>query len=245
MENVGKNKFVIVKFYTKWCRYCRLFSPIYEKFYKKIKKKRKDILIARLEGEENEEISYEYGIRSYPKVAIFYPGSLEIKAFFTQSRTLENLMAWVEEHAPLNLKNKDDQKLKLLTDEDEVKMNYTELELIGEEYTPNKIDTSSDVLSNSTNFNSTSQDKKQNLEKLRNLLNTTKTRFEKLNQDFLLLKTQISSIKSIPMETEHPNMSPNLFSNYENFDYVVLILIIFLCIFSFFLVKKVYNKIVN
>ena len=32
-EIVGKEKYVVVKFYTKWCRYCRIMAPEYEKLY--------------------------------------------------------------------------------------------------------------------------------------------------------------------------------------------------------------------
>ena len=63
---MGKNYCVIVEFYTKWCQYCKLLSPEYDKLVEEYKDKRKDIIISRLEGQENSFTLQRYGIFRFP-----------------------------------------------------------------------------------------------------------------------------------------------------------------------------------
>ena len=101
-EIVGKEKYVVVKFYTKWCRYCRIMAPEYEKLYEDYQKGgRKDLVISRLEAGSNEEIARRYGIFSFPIVVIFNPNSSEIASIFQGRRTAEDMNLWIDRAAPL------------------------------------------------------------------------------------------------------------------------------------------------
>jgi len=75
-DYVGKDKYVIVKFFTKWCHYCKKMSPQYEKLHDYYQNKREDLIIARVECSENEYLALQYKIPSYPTVAMFYPQNL-------------------------------------------------------------------------------------------------------------------------------------------------------------------------
>ena len=59
---LGNNKFLVVKFYTKWCHYCKLLAPTYDLLVDKIHEKNKTdlITISRLEANANNEISMLY-----------------------------------------------------------------------------------------------------------------------------------------------------------------------------------------
>ena len=75
-------------------------SPEYDKLVKIFKKKRPDILIARLDASINEDVSTIYDISSFPRVVLFHPGSQEIKSVFRGQRTAEIMTQYLEEHCP-------------------------------------------------------------------------------------------------------------------------------------------------
>lgn len=97
---VSKDKYVIVKFYTKWCVYCRKLAPEYEKLYELYQTKRNDVIIARIEGGANNIILARYGIYSFPIVALFAPGEKKIKQIYQGMRTVEMMDRWIEQIAP-------------------------------------------------------------------------------------------------------------------------------------------------
>jgi len=65
-----------------------------------MKEKREDVLIARLEGGANEDITMIYEIFSFPKVVLFYPGSVDIRSSFRGQRIAQVMQAWIEQNAP-------------------------------------------------------------------------------------------------------------------------------------------------
>jgi thiol-disulfide isomerase/thioredoxin len=97
---VGMDKYVVVKFYTRWCTYCRIMAPEYDKLFDIYKEKRTDLVIARLEGSINEQISMRYGIFSFPLVALFVPGDKHVKAVFQGQRVAQTIGAWIDNNAP-------------------------------------------------------------------------------------------------------------------------------------------------
>lgn len=97
---VGKDKYVVVKFYTRWCGYCRIMAPEYDKLVDIVKEKREDVIVARLEGSINEDISMIYEIFSFPKVVLFYPGSVDIRSNFRGQRLAPVMFSWIEQNAP-------------------------------------------------------------------------------------------------------------------------------------------------
>ena len=122
---VGKDKYVLVKFYTKWCTYCRLLAPEYEKLYERYQEKRNDeIIIARLEGGANDVIISRYGVYSFPLLGLFFPGDRRIRAVFQGSRTVDTLDRWLDHLAP---------KLELPQKKEELKKNINTTNEINEE----------------------------------------------------------------------------------------------------------------
>lgn len=101
-EIVGKNKFVVVKFYTKWCKYCKILAPIYDEFvdYISLKEKNDTLVISRLEANSNQEIVMMYGIYSFPTVVIFGPNSPRPLSVYEGDRKIEGLWFWVFKHLP-------------------------------------------------------------------------------------------------------------------------------------------------
>lgn len=64
---VGGNEFVIVDFWASWCGPCKSFAPIYDK----ISENHPDIVFAKVNTEEQQEIAAHFQIRSIPTLMIF------------------------------------------------------------------------------------------------------------------------------------------------------------------------------
>jgi len=66
-ETVTGNDFVIVDFWAPWCGPCRSFAPTYEK----VSESFPDIVFAKVNTEEEQEIAMHFRIRSIPTLMIF------------------------------------------------------------------------------------------------------------------------------------------------------------------------------
>ena len=99
---VGKDKYVVIKFFTKWCYYCQKLSPVYDKLFDYYQGKRDDLIIARLECGQNKLIALKYDkdIPSYPTVGFFNPHSMIMASRFKNNRTFKNLVSWIKELLP-------------------------------------------------------------------------------------------------------------------------------------------------
>ena len=66
-EVVTNNPFVIVDFWAPWCGPCRSFAPTYEK----VSEDHPDIVFAKVNTEDEQEIAGHFQIRSIPTLMIF------------------------------------------------------------------------------------------------------------------------------------------------------------------------------
>ncbi len=64
---VTSNDFVIVDFWAPWCGPCRSFAPTYEK----VSEDHPDVVFAKVNTEEEQEIAGHFQIRSIPTLMIF------------------------------------------------------------------------------------------------------------------------------------------------------------------------------
>ena len=84
-ETITNNDFVIVDFWAPWCGPCRSFAPTYDK----VSEDNPDIVFAKVNTEEEQEIAAHFQIRSIPTLMIFrekviifsQPGALPEGAF--------------------------------------------------------------------------------------------------------------------------------------------------------------------
>jgi thioredoxin 1 len=65
-EVVGKSDFVIVDFWAPWCGPCQSFGPVYEE----ISGKYSEIVFAKVNTEEEQELAAHFQIRSIPTLMI-------------------------------------------------------------------------------------------------------------------------------------------------------------------------------
>ncbi len=84
-QTITDRDFVIVDFWAPWCAPCRSFAPTYEK----ISEEYDNILFAKVNTEDEQEIAMHFQIRSIPTLMIFrekviifsQPGALPESAF--------------------------------------------------------------------------------------------------------------------------------------------------------------------
>jgi thioredoxin len=66
-KTVNENPMVIVDFWAPWCGPCRGFAPVYEK----ASEAHADVVFAKVNTEEEQELAGAFGIRSIPTLMVF------------------------------------------------------------------------------------------------------------------------------------------------------------------------------
>ena len=129
-DYVGKNNYVIVEFYTKWCHFCKFLYPEYEKLVQEYKDKRKDIIIARIDGQENDFTLRRYQIFRFPVIALFKPNDKHIYKIYQNQRIFNEMNIWVNESCPLIIEDKKDinEKNNIINNSETFKINSSEYE---------------------------------------------------------------------------------------------------------------------
>ncbi len=95
VNTVNENPFVIIDFWAPWCGPCQSFAPVYEQ----ISEKHPDIVFAKVNTEEEQEIAAQFNIRSIPTLMIFRdqiiiyaePGALPAQTFEQLIEQAKNL----------------------------------------------------------------------------------------------------------------------------------------------------------
>ncbi len=95
VSTINDNPFVIIDFWAPWCGPCQSFAPVYEQ----VSEKYPDIVFAKVNTEEEQEIAAQFNIRSIPTLMIFRdqiiiyaePGALPAQTFEQLVEQAKNL----------------------------------------------------------------------------------------------------------------------------------------------------------
>ncbi len=66
-ETINNNDFVVVDFWAPWCGPCKSFAPTYEK----VSEDHPNVVFAKINTEDEQEIAAHFQIRSIPTLMIF------------------------------------------------------------------------------------------------------------------------------------------------------------------------------
>lgn len=73
---LADEKYVLVDFWATWCAPCRMIAPVIEQLAEKYEGK---VTVAKVDVDENQELSIRYGIQSIPTVVLYKDGKVEAK----------------------------------------------------------------------------------------------------------------------------------------------------------------------
>jgi thioredoxin len=66
-QTVNENAMVIIDFWAPWCGPCKGFAPVYEK----ASEAHSDVIFAKVNTDEQQELASSFGIRSIPTLLVF------------------------------------------------------------------------------------------------------------------------------------------------------------------------------
>lgn len=66
-QTIEDNDTVIVDFWAEWCGPCRMFAPTFET----VSAENQDIVFAKVDTEDQQELAMQFGIRSIPTLMVF------------------------------------------------------------------------------------------------------------------------------------------------------------------------------
>jgi thioredoxin len=66
-DTIANNDIVIIDFWAPWCGPCKSFAPVYDA----VSEKHKDVVFAKVNTEDEQELAASFQIRSIPTLMIF------------------------------------------------------------------------------------------------------------------------------------------------------------------------------
>jgi thioredoxin 1 len=86
-DTLNTDKVVLIDFYAEWCGPCRMYGPILDEF----SNENPDVIIGKVNVDNNDSIAANYGIRSIPTTIIFKNGEVvnRVSGVITKDKLIE------------------------------------------------------------------------------------------------------------------------------------------------------------
>ncbi|RXH83664.1 hypothetical protein DVH24_005917 [Malus domestica] len=99
-DAVEKNRFMMVEFYAPWCGHCQALNPEYAAAATELKGE--DVVLAKVDATEENELSQEYGVEGFPTIFFFIDG---VHKPYTGHRTKEGIVTWIKKKIGPGIQN--------------------------------------------------------------------------------------------------------------------------------------------
>ncbi|KAM1099934.1 hypothetical protein ACFX15_006236 [Malus domestica] len=99
-DAVEKNRFMMVEFYAPWCGHCQALNPEYAAAATELKGE--DVVLAKVDATEENELSQEYGVEGFPTIFFFIDG---VHKPYTGQRTKEGIVTWIKKKIGPGIQN--------------------------------------------------------------------------------------------------------------------------------------------
>ncbi|KAM1215500.1 hypothetical protein ACFX13_012154 [Malus domestica] len=97
---VKKNRFVMVEFYAPWCRHCQVVKPEYATATTELKGE--NVILAKSDTTEENELSQKYGIEGFPTILFFIDG---VHKPYAGQMTNEGIVTWIKKKIGPGIQN--------------------------------------------------------------------------------------------------------------------------------------------
>ena len=107
---MNREKNAFVEFYAPWCTHCQKFAPEYAAVERAFNQtclclihlnSRDSIIFARVQADEETELSHRFDIQSFPTLLYFAMGSTDPPEKYKESREKETVIRWLNERLGL------------------------------------------------------------------------------------------------------------------------------------------------
>ncbi|KAK4255082.1 hypothetical protein QN277_008127 [Acacia crassicarpa] len=118
---VKKNQFVMVEFYAPWCGHCQALAPEYAAAATELKGE--NVLLAKVDATEENELAQEYDIQGFPTVYFFVDG---VHKPYNGPRSKDAIVTWIKKKigpGVSNITTLDDAE-RILTSENKVVLGF-------------------------------------------------------------------------------------------------------------------------
>ncbi|XP_057954984.1 protein disulfide isomerase-like 1-4 [Malania oleifera] len=126
---IDNNRFVMVEFYAPWCGHCQALAPEYAAAATELKGQ--DVVLAKVDATEENELAQEYNVQGFPTVLFFIDG---VHKPYSGARNKEAIVTWIKKKIGpgiYNITTVEDAE-RILTSENKVVLGFLN-SLVGQE----------------------------------------------------------------------------------------------------------------